>query len=266
MISHARESDLNSAAHLLLEARRTATPITDLPTPLQPTSIEEAYFVQDKMVRVIEDEQGHGVRGWKVGAPSPDATPLFGPMPFAWIADNASLLAGHRYRLRGLEAEISFLIGQDLPPREAPYTREEIVAAIASCHPAIEELEAGLAEPSKVARFTMIADLQMHGGFIHGPAVHGWQQIDFAKESVTLAVDGSVRVERTASNTAGTDLLRLVLYLANEGAARTGGLKRGSWITTGSWTGNTLASPGSSVDVHFSTAGGVSLRFGESIS
>jgi len=68
-------------------------------------------------------------------------------------------------------------------------------------------------------------------------------------------------VERTASNTAGTDLLRLVLYLANEGAARTGGLKRGSWVTTGSWTGNSFAKAGSEVNVHFSTAGDVSVRF-----
>ena len=259
MISDSRTSELHSAAGLLLEARCTGSPLADLPEPLQPTSLEEAYFVQDAMARALEPE---GVRSWKVGAPTPDATPLFGPMISAWIADDASLFAEPRHRLRGLEAEISFLIGSDLPPRHTPYTREEIVAAIASCHPAIEELEAGLVTPSKVARFTMIADLQMHGGFVHGPAVPNWQQLDFARESVALSVDGAVRVDRTASNTAGTDLLRLVLYLANEGAVRTGGLKRGAWITTGSWTGNEFASAGSQVNVRFSTAGGVSLRFG----
>jgi 2-keto-4-pentenoate hydratase len=78
---------------------------------------------------------------------------------------------------------------------------------------------------------------------------------------VALSIDGAVKVERTASNSAGTDLLRLVLYLVNEGAARTGGLQRGSWVTTGSWTGNTFASAGSVVDVRFSTAGSVSLQF-----
>ena len=46
--------------------------------------------------------------------------------------------------------------------------------------------------------------------------------------------------------------------MANEASARTGGLKRGSWITTGSWTGNTFASAGSRVDVRFSSAGSVS--------
>jgi 2-keto-4-pentenoate hydratase len=258
MISENRKTQLLSACELLLEARRSITPQDDLPAELQATSLEEAYFVQDAMAHILQPE---GTRDWKVGSPSPDATPLFGPMISAWISNDGDLLKDSHYRLRGLEGEVSFLIGKDLPPRATPYTREEVVDAIASCHPAIEELEAGVTTPAKVARFTMMSDLQMHGGFVHGPAVANWQKIDFAKESVTLSVNGKVEVERTASNSAGTDLLRLVLYLANEGAARTGGLKRGGWITTGSWTGNTFAPKGAKVDVCFSTVGHVSLHF-----
>lgn len=259
MIDDARKTVLKKAADLLLEGRRNATPFDDLPETLQPASLEEAYFVQDTMAL---DLQPQGIRDWKVGAPAPDATPMFGPMIAAWIAGDGAVLSEKRHRLRGLEAEISFQLGKDLPPRSTAYSRQEVVAAIASCHPAIEELEAGVTIPSKAARFSMLGDLQMHGGFIHGPAVADWQKIDFAKESVVLAVDGETVVERTASNTAGTDLLRLVLYLANEGAARTGGLKRGAWITTGSWTGNSFAPAGSKVSVRFSSAGSVGLRFG----
>lgn len=258
MISSARTTELQSAAALLLEARRTAAPMTDLPAALRPTSLEEAYFVQDLMARALEPG---GPRAWKVGAPAPDATPLFAPMISSWIANDGAVLGEPRHRLRGLEAEIAFLIGEDLPPRERPYTREEVIAAIASCHPAIEELESAFRVPAQATRFSMFGDLQSHGGFVYGPAVPNWQQIDFSHESVTLSIDGNVMVERTASNTAGTDLLRLVLYLANEGAQRIGGLKRGNWITTGSWTGNTFASSGSAVNVRFSTAGTVSLRF-----
>ncbi|PMV16512.1 2-keto-4-pentenoate hydratase, partial [Pseudomonas sp. FW305-3-2-15-C-TSA2] len=72
--------------------------------------------------------------------------------------------------------------------------------------------------------------------------------------------DGAVRVERTGSNTAG-DLMRLLPWLANEGASRTEGLRKGDWITTGSWTGNTLAAAGSTAEARFSTAGVVALRF-----
>lgn len=249
------ESRIIDAADALLDARRTGNTLTDLPANLQPQSLDEAYAIQDRMIVALGD-----IGGWKIGAPSPDATPMFAPMPLVWIAATGSVLAGDHWRFRGLEAEIAFLVGDDLPPRAEPYTRDETLAAMASCHPAIELLEPAFTDPFQATRLSMIADLQMHGGFVYGPAVPNWQSIDFTKEHVMLAVDGVVRVERTGSNTSG-DLLRLLPWLANEGAARTGGLRKGQWITTGSWTGYTLASSRCPVEVLFSTAGRVDLRF-----
>jgi 2-keto-4-pentenoate hydratase len=249
------ERRILDATDALLDARRTGRTLTDLPANLQPQSIEEAYAIQDRIAAALGE-----IGGWKIGAPSADATPMYAPMPLAWIAATGNTLAGERWRYRGLEAEIAFLVGRDLPPRAQPYTREETLAAMASCHPAVEVLEPAFEDPSTATRMAMIADLQMHGGFVYGAAAANWQSIDFNKERVMLAVDGIVRVERTGSNTAG-DLLRLLPWLANEGAARTGGLRKGQWITTGSWTGNTLASPGSAVEAVFSTAGRVDLRF-----
>jgi len=242
------------AAARLMNARRTGDPIDDLPPDLQPDSLEEAYVVQDTLAK----EYGP-IGGWKVGATAADATPVFAPMPRAWIAANGAQLSGAR-RLRGLEAEIAFLIGTDLPPRETAYSMDEAVSAIASCHPAIEVIESGLSDPMKVARMSMIADLQIHGGFVYGPAFADWKSIDFTKEHAMIAVDGVVRVERTGSNTSG-NLMRLLPWLANEGATRTGGLKAGQWVTTGSWTGLTMADKGSSVNAEFSNAGEVHLTF-----
>jgi 2-keto-4-pentenoate hydratase len=255
MISGSREKELIEAADLLLDARRTHIPIADLPSALQPTSLEEVARIHDEMAMAYED-----IGGWKIGAGTPEATPFFAPMPRAWMASSGAILSGPRYRYRVLECEISFLMGEDLPPRATPYTREEVVAAIASCHPAIEELESGLINPKAANNLSALADLQMHGGFIYGPACADWKSIDFSKETITLSIDGVVQVERTGSNTSG-DLMRLLPYLANEGAARTGGLKAGQWITTGSWTGNTPAAAGSSAEASFGQAGRVTLRF-----
>ncbi|HEY1742929.1 MAG TPA: 2-keto-4-pentenoate hydratase [Granulicella sp.] len=249
-----RENDLEAAANLLLDARRTNTPIADLPEALRPTNLEEVYAVQDAIAEAYGE-----IGGWKIGAPTPEATPLFAPMPAVWIAPGGSTLSGNR-QFRGLEAEIAFLVGEDLPPRATPYSREEVVAAMASCHPIIEVLEPGLSDPFKADRNSMLADLQVHGGFIYGPAFDNWKSVDFTVEKVTLAVDGVIRIERTGSNTSG-DFIKLLPWLANEGAARTGGLRKGQWITTGSWIGYTQADAGSTVDVIFSTVGSVSLRF-----
>ena len=255
-----RENILLEAVDALLDARRTPCPIADLPADLIPLDMSEVYYVQDAIALAFGP-----IGGWKVGATTHDATPLFAPMPAAWIAPSGSLLTGPRWRYRGVEAEIAFLVGQDLPPRnldagEAPYTREEALAAMASCHPAIEVLESAFIDPMQAKKLAFLADLQMHGGFVYGPPFEAWRTFDFNTEKVTLLIDGVIRVERTGSNTSG-DLLKLIPWLANEGAARTGGLRAGQWITTGSWTGNTPSTSNSSVNVHFQTAGNVSLRY-----
>jgi 2-keto-4-pentenoate hydratase len=255
MITGARKQDMLNAADLLMDARRTNRPIVDLPKEYRPMTLEEAYVVQDRMSWAYD-----AIGGWKVGAPSPDATPTFAPMPAAWMSCSGCEVRGMAHRYRGLEAEIAFHLGLDLPPRETPYTLDEVVGAIASMHPAIEILETALADPAQVSKLTAIADLSLHGGFVFGDPVPNWHDIDFAKESVTMSVDGTVRVDRTGSNTAG-DLMRLLPWLANEGAYRTEGLKKGDWITTGSWTGMTQGAAGSTAEAKFSTAGRVYLRF-----
>ena len=256
-ISPVDRSRLREASELLLQARRTVTPIPELPTGLRPTTLAEAYFLQDVMIV----EMG-AIAGYKVGAPSPEATPLFAPMFDFGIASSGSLIGTHMRRLRGIEAEIAFLIGHDLPPRTEPYTREEVVAAIASAHPAVELIESAYIYPTKVDRLSMIGDLQIHGGFVHGPAFAGWKDFDFSQEQVAVSIDSVVRVEE-GKNAFGPDLVKLVQWLANEGQARTGGLYKGQWITTGSWTGLTLADAGSTVHVHFAHAGDVRLTFEE---
>jgi len=251
-----REAQLIEAVDTLLNARRLLEPIPDLPDQLRPVSVEEVDFIQDRIASAFGS-----VGGWKVGAGSLDATPACAPMPRAWIAPSGSTFTAAKHRFRGLEAEIAFLLKADLPPRQTPYSDAEVYAAVESCHPAIEILESALFNPVDPAlRMSKDADLQMHGGFVYGPAYSDWNNVDFSQEKVTIAVDGAIRFEGTGTNTSG-NLLRLLPWLANAGATRTGGLFAGQWITTGSWTGYTLALSGSSADAHFSTIGEVGLRF-----
>ncbi len=255
-ITAAREAVLLQTADTLLTARRTHVPIEDLPPALTPADEAEAFAVQDMVA------QAYGpVGGWKIGAAGPEGVPFFAPMPAGWMGENGALFRGINHRLFGVEAEIAFQIGQNLQPSATPYTRDEVISAISGCHPAIEILESAFVDPMAVPRANMLADLQMHGGFVAGPTVPQWQEIDWANEQVVLTIDGAVRVEDRGTSPGGPDLIRLLLFLANEGSARTGGLKRGDWITTGSWTGASWAAAGAEAVAHFSRAGRVSLMF-----
>jgi 2-keto-4-pentenoate hydratase len=245
------------AAEILLKARRELMPIDELPEKLRPHTLDEAYDLQSIMTIAMGP-----IGGWKIGSPTPDAPPIFCAMPlWGGYAVSGTHISPHFKRLRNVEAEIAFCLGKDLPPRAQPYTREEIIDAIASAHPAIELLESAYFDPDKVDRLSMIGDLLLNGGFAHGAAVSGWKNYNLNEESVTVTIDGTVRFEGKASNPAGTDLLRLVTWLANEGSYRTGGLQSGQWITTGSWSGKSPASAGSTVEIRFPRFGEVNLKF-----
>lgn len=248
---------LRQAAEILLKARREVTPVQELPVKLRPQTLEEAYALQDIMAQALSP-----IGGWKVGAPKPDATPIFSAMPLlgGFAASGARISSAFK-RMRGVEAEIAFCLGKDLPPRAKPYSREEVTDAIASAHPAIELLESAFVDVDKIDRFSLFGDLQMNGGFAYGAAVPNWKEHDLAKEAVSVTLNGKKIFEGKASNPAGIDLLRLVTWLANEGSYRTGGLKSGQWITTGSWSGKALAHAGSTVEARFSTFGEVNLKF-----
>ncbi|HZZ39134.1 MAG TPA: 2-keto-4-pentenoate hydratase [Acidobacteriaceae bacterium] len=245
---------MHRAAELLLRARRERKPIHHLPEQLRPADLTEAYALQDIVAIACAP-----IAGWKVGAPSPQDTPLFSPMP-AWggYAHSGQRISRNYHRYGGIEAEIAFRLSQDLPARAQPYTLGEVIAAIGSAHPAIEILESAFADPDQTDRLSVVGDLQMNGGFAFGPPLPEWQSIDLAQESVTVLVDNEVRFQGIASNTAGTDLLRLVVWLANDGSGRTAGLRAGDWITTGSWSGKTFALPGQTARASF-------VHFGECV-
>lgn len=255
-VSAAREAVLREAADMLLTARRTGTSIASLPEAVAPTTEEEAFLIQDVMGVAFAP-----IGGWKIGARNAEAEPTFCPLPTAWMGANGACFRGLTHRLRGIEAEIAFRVGTPLPPRATPYTRDEVIAAMDGAYPAIEILESALTEPMAAPRLHMVADMMIHGGFVAGPRIADWHTIDWSQEHVVLTADGAVRVENTGSNPGGNDLVRLLVYLANEGAARTGGLHEGNWITTGSWTGATWTSEGTEVVARFTQAGNVSLQF-----
>lgn len=255
---------LERAAQVLAEARRTLSPIADLPEDLRPQSFDEACQLQ----YLVAHHFGP-VGGYKIGAATPEATPVFGPMPlqagvrhFPEASKKGPLkITNPLCRMRGIEAEIAFVLGHDLPKKATPYSRHEVLSAIASAHPGIELLESAYVDPSQPDRLSQIGDMQTHGGYVLGPAVAKWSSIDLTQESVCVTVDQEQRFTGTASNTAGTDLIRMIVYLANEGSASTGGLRAGQVITTGSWSGKTLAQPGSVAEISFSHFGSLALSF-----
>lgn len=245
----------HDAARLLLSARRDPTQkLHGLPEAMRPKSEEQAYLVQ----RAVMAELG-GIGAWKVGSSSPTGPFTCAPLPAAGVQDSPGHVSTEHCTDQGVEAEIAVRLARDLPPRDAPYGSEEVLAAIASAHPAIEVLQSRYVDPDRVDPLSALADSLAHFGLVVGPAIARWQSIKLEAEQVALIVNGQ-EMKRCTGNPGG-DMLRLLTWLANHGARWAGGLRAGQYVTTGSWTGKDFVSPGAEVRIAFDHAGSAALRF-----
>jgi 2-keto-4-pentenoate hydratase len=115
--------------------------IEALPAQCRPTTRLEGYRVQAQVARL----SGQKVFGWKIAATSKAGQQHIGvDGPLAGrLLEKRVFQSGAKVSLSGnimkvIEAEFAFRMGRDLPPRKTPYSLEEVVAAVASMHPAIE--------------------------------------------------------------------------------------------------------------------------------
>jgi 2-keto-4-pentenoate hydratase len=240
------------AAALLLEARRTGRGAIDLPADCRPRSNDEACAIQDAVARQLGP-----IAGWKTGAPSPTSASAYAPI-FTVIASPARFPAATQ-RLFGIEAEVAFRFARDLPARAEPYGRAEVVAEIASMHPAIELVDSRFADWTRADGLARLADNQSNGALIYGPPVPGWQELDLVRPPIVITAAG-IAIGKTKGNNGG-DPLRMVTDLVNYCAATQGGLRAGVMVTSGSITGIDFAKAGDRVVAEFGPLGQVELTF-----
>ena len=240
-----RPETIEPAANLLIEARRNHTQLTALPEDCRPETPDEAYAIQDAVTRALGP-----VGGWKVGFRPPPTDAIRAPLPATLIFPGPATLPAERFHIIGIEAEIAFRLGADLPQRAEAHDLDSIVAAIDSAHATIEVVDSRIRDWRAADALWKLADSQMNGALVHGDGTTAWRGTDFAQQPVTLTIDGTVAVESVGGNPAG-DPLGLVVWLANHCAARGGGLKAGDIVTTGSYTGLSFYEPGITVVADF---------------
>jgi 2-keto-4-pentenoate hydratase len=241
---------IESAARLLLEARRQSRPLAALPEPCRPADEADAYAIQDAVARQLG-----AIRGWKVGAPTPEAAPSFGPI--FTIVEAPAVFPSASHRLFGIEAEIAFRFARDLPGG-AP--RELVLAAVGSVHLAMEIVESRFADFHSVGQPSVVADNISNGALVVGPALPEWSGRDLARPPSRVVIDGAEVGRCTTGNTGG-DPIRLLVALVNHAAARGKPIAAGQVVTTGATTGMHFARPGSLARAEFGDWGAVETRF-----
>ena len=246
---------MSTAAEFLLAARHSGQRPAALPENMRPRTVGDAYAIQDAVAAKLGP-----IGGWKVGAKSADTEPTCAPLPATLILRSPQRFAAGRFARNGVEAELAFTLSRDLPPRPQPYRVADLEAAVATVHAAIEIVDSRFVDLNGVDALSLLADFQSNGALVVGNGVALPQAFQSSTQQVTLEIDGKRVVESRGSNPAG-DVLCLLAWLANHATARSGGLRRGDIVTTGSWTGMRFVAPGTRVEAAFELIGGVDVGF-----
>ena len=246
-------------AQRLWDARRGGT-LIEAAARRELGNLEDAYRVQDEAVRA----SGHARTGWKVGSTSaearrklgtdrPGAGALLEPFCFEHGAE-VPVFAAHS---PAVEGEFVFAMGEGLPPREAPFRREEVLAAVMGVSGGIEvvgsRFEGGLAG---LGREGVTADFGANIAFVGGEVRPDWRDRDLRDAGVTLSVDGEALAQGTGALALGDPAL-VLLWLANHLRERGDGLRAGDCVTTGTCTGVVGIAPGARVLADFGPLGNV---------
>jgi len=251
------------AARLLREARRARQPIEALPGRLKPTSLAEAYAIQRAFVAAA----GGRPVGYKVGLTSKRAqemlnadAPVWGTVMEDMVFQSPARLRAADFVFCAVEPEIAVVMGEDLPPREQPYTAAEAVEASDRLHPAMEVVSSAYGEAwTRVGLFALAADNGVHGCLVLGEAKEDWRDLDLAGVEVALDIDGKFHSEGKGENALG-GAMEVVAWLANALPAEGLHLKAGDVVTTGVVTGVPFLQPGQKAEARFEGLGDVKLR------
>jgi 2-keto-4-pentenoate hydratase len=237
------------AADLLLDARRKGVRLTSLPAPANPVTWDDAYAIQDILVRKL------GTRaGWKVGATTPEAEPFRAALTADTVFDGATRIPASHFNVIGVEAELVYRFTKTLIARQQPYGEDEVFDAVGSVHAAIEIVDTRFAAWNSVDRLAQVADQMNHGALVVGSGRPDWRDVDPVNEPVLLSIEGEPVSETVGGNSAG-DPLRMLVWLANTGARSLGGIKAGDLITTGSCTGTIFVEGPCRIAAEFPTVG-----------
>ena len=249
-------------ARLLASLRREHHGQSGLASHLVPPDKATAY----RIAGMVEEELGWPVLGWKIAAMKEEMqqalrtdSPIYGRVYFAKETPHSAVHAMLASPIP--EVEYQAKLGSDLPPREKPYTIEEVTDAVASLHPGLELAECRFIHDAAFPALpAILADGAGSGTIVYGPTIEDWKTRDIAGQEATLSSDGRLRRKGTAGAALDHPMVPLT-WLANELSRTCVGMKAGQMVSTGTLTGMLAPKPGETYVADFGPFGSVTVSF-----
>jgi len=246
-------ANIEQAAALLAQARRSMQLIPGLPETARPTSIAEAHAMQDATTAVI----GKKVGAFKATNP-PSGEPTRGLIYEGTVYPSPASILALSVPACGVEGEVAFIFRRDLAGRAQPYSRDEVAEAVDALA-AIEVVDSRYSDRTKVSNLENLADSVSNGAFVHAAPLKNWQGLELGRLHVRLTVNGETVLDQEGGHPTG-DPLGVAVALVNL-MRNAGGVGAGQFVTCGTFTGLRFLKPGDVCGVQFDGLGAAQVTF-----
>jgi 2-keto-4-pentenoate hydratase len=253
------QSAPGEAAHRIWAAWRDGRKLDGLPEGCRPADLDAAYAAQAEL-----DTLGGERIGWKLAATGAGGRaalgvdqPLVGPLYKRFAVPDGGELSFGSVRMKTVEGEFGFVMAADLPPREAPYERADVLAALGAFVPAIEVPDTRYLDHRAAGGPQLVADAACAGTYVIGTPVSDYDPQALRTHETTLRVAGGEPIVGRGDKVLG-DPVEAVRYLAEHLRTHERTLRAGDIIITGAATAAKDPTLGE-VQADFGTLGRVTL-------
>jgi 2-keto-4-pentenoate hydratase len=225
------------AAEWLFAEHRANRRFKTLGPPVAPSTIADAYDIQDEYVALLRAEHG-GAMGYKVGLTSAAMQafcgidhPIAGVVLSGRVHRSGATIRRSDFGRLGLEFEIAVRIKSDVPVARSGFSVDTIRSHIGGVGAAIELVDDRDADYANLDVLSLVADNSWNGGIVLSEFAATWPDLENVLGSATR--DGTAFGQGHGRDILGHPF-NSVAWLATQLASQGVGLKAGQVVMTGS--------------------------------
>ena len=251
------------AAAILVERRIKGIQGERLPASCRPQDIDQALAIQEAVAERWCERMDDSIGAWKCLQPA-DGKVIVGSIFTRTIDAVPPVSLWPKVTAEGecarIEPELAFFFGKDLPLRAEPYTPEEVDAAIARTHMALELINSRYEDPASCGFPEMLADSLVNQGLFIGPQVDSEQARGASSFTITMTCANGAVIERQGQHP-NVHPRAPLYWLAEFLRSRGQGIVAGQAVITGSYAGVIEVPLNTDMRIDYAGLGNMQTRF-----
>ena len=262
------DKDILVAANILFNHRLNKTGLKSLPKKLIPKSIIESYNIQNELKLLYLTLKDNICIGKKVGCTNKIAQeqigvfePFYGNLFSNFFNFSGCKLKSKKFFKPFIEAEISFVIKNDVNINDAPFTINDVSNLFEAMLPSIEMVDFRFGNNIKKIG---INNLIMTNGaseyWIRSDKTYPLNAIDLNNHKIKLYVNNKV-VEEGNTNAVLGNPMNSAIWLINKLSEIGEPMLKGQFISTGTCTKAVPFIPNTNILADFGSLGKVEIKY-----